>query len=625
MLLKKPRYLLVGLGTLAVATAALLLGIGAHNEYERDLVTLQKQLEAQAVLLSEHAESSFSAAELILTEVASEVQLRRLDGYVSSSTLWGPMYRTVMRSPQIGGMLIADAHGETVFIANKLPNATIQGVAQYDFFQTLRDGSELHIGAPITVRDSDDTLIPVSGRLQNSNGEFVGVVAVLLDAAYFKNFYTRAQRDLDLRIGMFREDGESLILYPAPTGAMPSGINDAVEQILAHDGIYTSIVVSPLDRLPKIVSLRNLSLYPVALSVAYDYQAFLQTLQPTFIRYGMIFLVLSSGITLAIYLLDRSIRNSARLRDRQLKVLRKQQETEQLCHAIARNIPNGNVVVFDRELRYVFADGQEWRNSAGKRLKIHIGQPIHVDFPDEASEMLQSLGQNALAGHKAEAELRYGERIYKITAVPLPGDHGEIHRALALSQDITSFKEDQQKLERLNRQLHILSTRDELLGVANRREFDRLLEQEWRRCARERLPLGLLMIDVDYFKRYNDAYGHPAGDACLQQIAAVLKESAARPGDRVARYGGEELVILLPSTDIEGTQLVAERVHSALAARALPFADSLVSDHVTVSIGAASRRPRHDQAPEVLLKEADTALYSAKHEGRDRTVTALPA
>ncbi|GAB2793653.1 diguanylate cyclase [Halomonas shantousis] len=621
-MLKRPRYLLIGLGSLAIATAGILLAIGAYYEYKRDLGTLQKQLEAQTILLAEHAESSFSAAELMLTEIESEVQTRGLEGYTQNAVLWGPMYRTMLRSPQIGGLIMADADGKTIFVANKLPLANSSDLSGYDFFRSHREGNDLHIGAPLAVRDNDDALIPVSARLQDAEGRFIGVVAVLLDAAYFERFYSRARRDLDLRIGMLRLDGAPLIFYPAPNSKPSKAMKERIQQIVSRQDAESTILISPLDHARKIVALRQLSLYPVVLSIAYDYQAFMAALQPTFIRYGMIFMVLSFGIVIAIYVLDRSIRSTARSRDKQLVTLRKQQETEQLCNAIARNIPNGSVAVIDHELRLVFVDGQLWRNGLEKLIQARIGHPIYSGFDKATRDRLETLGRRALAGHKAEIELPLNDDIYRITAVPLPDDQGHIRRALALSQDITSLRNDQKRLEELNRQLHILSSRDEMLGVANRREFDRMLDQEWRRCAREQLPLGLLMIDVDYFKRFNDAYGHPAGDVCLQQVAAVLREAATRPADLVARYGGEELSILLPGADLQGTLHVAGRVHMALAERGVPFADSPVSDHVTVSIGAASLHPRHDETSTTLLKQADRALYQAKHDGRNRTVSA---
>ena len=167
---------------------------------------------------------------------------------------------------------------------------------------------------------------------------------------------------------------------------------------------------------------------------------------------------------------------------------------------------------------------------------------------------------------------------------------------------------------------------DGLTGVANRRRFDEALLSEWRQCRRAGTPLALLMIDIDHFKRYNDHYGHPTGDACLQQVAAVLKAAMQRACDLVARYGGEELAVVLPETDAAGAQAMAERMVQAVRALDLPHADSLAGPWVTISAGVCSQVP--NPAPggasgsAALIARADAALYAAKHQGRNRAVAA---
>lgn len=184
---------------------------------------------------------------------------------------------------------------------------------------------------------------------------------------------------------------------------------------------------------------------------------------------------------------------------------------------------------------------------------------------------------------------------------------------------LAQLQQERQQLEVLNEELHHQAASDGLLGMANRREFERVLTLEWRRSARERQPLTLLMVDVDCFKRYNDTYGHLAGDDCLQQVAAALKDAAARPGDLVARYGGEEMAILLPHTGLAGAMHMARRVHALLAERAIAFTASPVADHVTVSIGVSALLPAPNANPHTLIKQADDALYTAKESGRNRT------
>lgn len=170
-----------------------------------------------------------------------------------------------------------------------------------------------------------------------------------------------------------------------------------------------------------------------------------------------------------------------------------------------------------------------------------------------------------------------------------------------------------------NQRLKDVASTDGLLGIANRSSFDDRLQAEWRRARRDGVPLSLLMIDVDHFKRFNDTYGHPAGDRCLQVIANGIATLVHRPGDFFARYGGEELVVLLPNTDLIGAgsfgERICEHVRSLEIARFIPQA----VEAVTVSIGASGGLPDEvATSGGELLRQADEALYRAKAEGRNR-------
>ena len=174
------------------------------------------------------------------------------------------------------------------------------------------------------------------------------------------------------------------------------------------------------------------------------------------------------------------------------------------------------------------------------------------------------------------------------------------------------------ELEATNVQLQLLTVTDALTGLANRRHLDSVLEREWRRCQRERVPLSLVLIDIDYFKKYNDAYGHPAGDACLQRVAGALQSKVRRPADLVARYGGEEFAIVLPNTHAAGAATVAEALRAAVAELQLEHRASDVASHVTLSLGIASGVPDAAGSVAKLIADADGALYEAKRGGRNR-------
>lgn len=175
-------------------------------------------------------------------------------------------------------------------------------------------------------------------------------------------------------------------------------------------------------------------------------------------------------------------------------------------------------------------------------------------------------------------------------------------------------------LQEHNRALTVLADHDSLTGIANRRRFEEALGQEFARAARSGAPLSLLMFDVDYFKRYNDTYGHVAGDACLRQVAHTLQESLVRPADLAARYGGEEFVALLPDTDPAGARMVAERIRQAVMALAIPHAGN-GAGVVTISAGVYTSSAGAGMAADsatAVVERADALLYQAKQSGRNQ-------
>lgn len=174
-----------------------------------------------------------------------------------------------------------------------------------------------------------------------------------------------------------------------------------------------------------------------------------------------------------------------------------------------------------------------------------------------------------------------------------------------------------QKLQRANEELQHLATHDKLTGLANRRYFDDYLDQEWRRLTREQAPLSLILLDIDYFKRYNDTYGHLAGDACLEQVAAAIRRSIKRPADLAARYGGEEFAIILPHTNLEGAIHTGKLLLQEIANARIAHSGSPSQSYVTASLGIASLYPNLSLTARYLTNQADQALYQAKQQGRN--------
>jgi len=175
------------------------------------------------------------------------------------------------------------------------------------------------------------------------------------------------------------------------------------------------------------------------------------------------------------------------------------------------------------------------------------------------------------------------------------------------------------RLKRQNDMLENLASMDTLTNVPNRRAFEQARTAEWRRCQRENLPISFLMIDVDQFKKYNDNYGHGAGDECLIRIARAINSCIHRPGDMLARYGGEEFAAIMSGTNSEGALQMAQQFHTAIAELAIPHEHSTVSPCVTISIGVATTTRTDEVTLEELSEAADKMLYQAKESGRSQT------
>ncbi|MDX2256146.1 MAG: PleD family two-component system response regulator [Pseudanabaenaceae cyanobacterium bins.39] len=187
-----------------------------------------------------------------------------------------------------------------------------------------------------------------------------------------------------------------------------------------------------------------------------------------------------------------------------------------------------------------------------------------------------------------------------------------------LKQEIHHRKLAEELLKEANTRLGQLVNLDGLTQLANRRCFDEYLEQEWQRSAREQLPLSLIMCDIDFFKNYNDTYGHVAGDECLRKVASAVKGAVRRPADLAARYGGEEFIVVLPNTDTEGALAVTQTIKKDLEDLKIPHDASLVSEFVTLSMGTMTLIPHVGSEPSLLLTAADYALYRAKELGRNQ-------
>jgi len=243
--------------------------------------------------------------------------------------------------------------------------------------------------------------------------------------------------------------------------------------------------------------------------------------------------------------------------------------------------------------------------------------------PAEA-ERLEQISQQVMAtqvAYQLEQKLTDAEgnsRWYQLLVSPFKDREGRVIGVVNNGIEITERKRVETALQQANQKLEQLATHDGLTRVANRRHFDDYLQQEWQRMAREQQPLSLILLDVDFFKAYNDYFGHQQGDEGLVAIAQAVRQVVKRSADLLARYGGEEFGVILPNTRRTGAESVAQAIQAEIKALRLPHPKSRVNDYLTVSMGIASVVPTPSQAMEDLVAAADSALYQAKRRGRDR-------
>jgi diguanylate cyclase (GGDEF)-like protein len=270
-----------------------------------------------------------------------------------------------------------------------------------------------------------------------------------------------------------------------------------------------------------------------------------------------------------------------------------------------------NLILNDATHELTFADDPYIQNQHPKSILctpiVERGQLIGILY----------LENNLVTGAFARDRLKILKLLTAQAAISL--ENAKLYERLKDYSHTLEIKVAQRTadLETANQKLQRLATLDSLTQVANRRRFDEYLQQSWQRLMREQQPLSLILCDIDYFKRYNDTYGHQAGDECLKQVAQAISHSLKRPDDLAARYGGEEFAAILPNTPIEGAIQVAETISFQVQQLEIPHQRSSISDRVTLSLGISGLIPQPNNSIEILIANADRALYQAKERGRN--------
>ncbi len=614
--LRQPVYLAAGL-VVVVCFVMLLFSSLRELGLRRDaLKAAEIDVANLAQSLVQHADDSFEMADSLVIGLVHRLEAEGT-GPVAIARLQGDINFRKGAMGRVRGLFVYDDKGRWLATSENVDLNAFNN-SDRDYFKHHEASNEpgLLIGKPVKSRSGGQWIIPASRRFNNPDGSFAGVVLATIDASYFADFYKRFDLGTSGVITMLAKSGivlarsidnETSVGRDVSSSALIKDMHGRPSASVYYfnstfDGSWRLAFYKMSDRFPIILVATELK--DEVLAPWREDAIFRMTLV-----LFLISLIGGTGFYLVRQLLERQ-RIAAVLEAKEADFRLLAEESSDMVMRIG----------FDEHIVYVSPACLRILGWSAEQL---TGTPALAGVNPEDQPHVQETVRDLKQGVIEETKLIYrtrhrgGGEIWLETALRATRDTatGRISGVVAISRDMTEHKD-------LEARLATLASQDGLTGLANRRHFDERLHAEWRRAAGDETPLSLLMVDVDHFKKFNDQYGHQAGDACLKSVAKVLATEARRPGDLAARYGGEEFVLLLPNTDEVGCASVAARLRESLNALNIPHILNPPSKRVTLSTGGATGWPSADaaNAHPSLVAAADRALYAAKNAGRDRFV-----
>ncbi len=538
--------------------------------------------------------------------------------------------------PGVRGLFIIDADGK--LRASNFTQLIGLDLRERNYFQQVLKNPRadtLYLSPPFRTA-LNVWGINVVRMIPGPKGEFAGLVAATLDPEDFKLTLRSINYAPDVWSALAHGGGLIFLFEPERTEQLGVNLAQPGSFFMRHleSGQSATVMTGKVRLTDEFRMLAQHTIqppslnmdYPLVLAIGRDLEALYAPWRKEAWSRGLLLLLLMLSTSTVLYLLQRRKLKSLQDISVAREALRLKTEEQQHYFDNTLNL----LCIADFEGRFVKLN-PAWEDVLGHPVGELEGrfflEFVHPEDRDETWAAVAQLQQ----GHKVVGlcnRYRHQDGSYREIEWQAVSQGGLI---FADARDITQARADQRSLLELNARLEAqsetlrsLAFLDGLTGVANRRRFDESLQTEWRQCLRQRTPLGLLLIDVDHFKLYNDHYGHQAGDACLQLLAKTLLKQIGRPHDLLARYGGEEFVCLLPHTDAAGSQAKAEAMRQAVMELGLSHQRSPVADVVTLSIGVVSWVPTDHTTSEQMLLAADEALYEAKRGGRNRVAPASP-
>jgi len=615
---EKARFPLWAAAFVALACVAI-LALSGWREWESRQVELRNAEVDMANLaqsLSQHAEDTFELADTILTGMVDRMEVGGTSAAAVAKIQSFLQARKYNRH-RIRGIFVYDETDRWLATTEDVDFAGLNN-GDRDYFQHHRTsaGRGTLIGRPVQSRSGGQWIITASRRFNHPDGSFAGVVLTSIDVAYFTPFYRRFDIGPNGAVSLLNADGIMLARSRDDDGAYVgrdmsgSPLFRTMGQRPDAGAYYFK---SPLDGQERLSFYQKSTRYPlVVLATKAQSDVLAPWRRQAATRFGIV-----TGLTLAIALIGFFLVRYLAKGQRMAAALVAKEGDFRLIAEQCSDV----VMRVGLDERILYASPSCARILGWDPARLLGTSALAGINPDDRPRMEQVVA--ALKNGEAEeariiyrANHRQKKEIWVETALRVTRslETDEIDGMVAISRDMTEQKDLQDKLA-------ALATSDGLTGIANRRHFDERLAEEWARAKRDGTPLSLLLVDVDNFKKFNDQYGHQAGDACLRALARILSAQIRRPADLAARYGGEEFALLLPNTDADGCELVGENVRRALRDLGMLHALNLPSKIVTVSLGGATNMPSEGAMDcGSLVAAADRALYVAKDSGRDRLV-----
>jgi diguanylate cyclase (GGDEF)-like protein/PAS domain S-box-containing protein len=611
----KTRLPLWTAGFVALVCVAILALSGWREWSSRqiDLHNAEVEMANLARSLTQHADDTFEITDIILIGLVDRLQT---DGTGPAAIAKIQKLLQVRKAMgRVQGIYVYDDTGRMIATTTEaIPANRNNSDRSYFQYHRASPAPGSLIGRPVKSRASGEWVIPASRRFNHPDGSFAGVALTTINVAYFSQFYQ--QFDVGARGAITLASTDGIVLARSLDDGTYVGRDmsgSAFYKMRDRPAASVRYFKSRLDHVQRLSFYKTSSRYPLLVLATRAQDDVLATWREqalTRMAYvlGLIVLIAVIGFHLVRQLHQRKrMVQALKANEADFRLL-----AEQSSDMVMR-------IGLDERIRYI---SPSCARVLGYDPDTLLGTPALDGINAEDLPRIEQTVAALKLGEATEAKIIYRSRhrekdeiwietALRATRAP---ETGEIDGFVAISRDMTEHKDLQDRLA-------ALATSDSLTGLANRRHFDDRLREEWARAKRDDTPLSLLLIDVDHFKKFNDQYGHQAGDACLHSVAQILAGEARRPADLAARYGGEEFVLLLPSTDAEGCALVGERVRGALCELAMPHATNPPSKRVTVSLGGATDLAAASTAEcTSLVEAADRALYAAKDGGRDRLV-----